>query len=353
MEPQDRKPRIIDIALQAGVGTATVDRVLNGREGVKPKTVEKVLEAARFLAESGGRPRVLAPRAEDLRLRALIGGRPGFANELLGQALRESARASGTPLQLEFVCRTDPAALAARLRACREDSIGGVIVQPVEHPFVRDAIAELIADGIQVVTVLSQMPGIDPLGHVGLDNRAAGRLAGQILGYLCGGRGTATIFHSNAIYRSHEEREAGLRSILREEFPQIEIVETISTDDDPALCFRQASDVLGRRPDLSAIVNLAAGNRGIERALLDAGRARSVQFVAFNLTPLSRNALIERSINAVIHQDMTRIAQEAIGAICTGHQGRPLPHVTIPCELILRENLRDIAAGPRHPDASI
>lgn len=352
MIPQDSKPRILDIALQAGVSTATVDRVLNGRAGVRPKTVHKVHEAARFLAETGGRPRVLAPRSEGLALRAFLGGRPGFANELLGQALRDTARSRATPLQLEFVCRTNPAALAAQLRACRDDGTGGVIVQPVEHPFVRDAISDLVAQGIQVVTVLSQMPGIDHLGHVGLDNRAAGRLAGQILGYLCAGRGTAAIFHSNAIYRSHEDREAGLRSILREEFPQLEIIETLSTDDDPALCLRQTADLLARRPELTAIVNLAAGNRGIERALLDAGRARTVQFIAFNLTPLSRNALIERSINAVIHQDMARIAAEAIAALCAGQHGHPLPHVTIPCELILRENLRDLRGAPASFDAS-
>ena len=43
------KARIIDIALQAGVSTATVDRVLNGRIGVRQKTVDRVHEAIRAL----------------------------------------------------------------------------------------------------------------------------------------------------------------------------------------------------------------------------------------------------------------------------------------------------------------
>ncbi|MCE5973080.1 LacI family DNA-binding transcriptional regulator [Sinirhodobacter sp. WL0062] len=340
-EHQNYKPRIADIALQAGVGTATVDRVLNNRPGVKEKTVQKVMAAARFLEQSGGRPRVIAPTAAGLNLRAFLGGAPGFANEILGRALRESARMHGVPLALDFVKRTDPMALAAQLRGCLEDGTSGVIVQAVEHPFVRDAIAELITRGLHVTSVLTQMPGLDGLGYIGLDNRAAGRLAGQILGLLCGGKGEIAVFHSDAIYRSHEEREAGLRSVLREDFPDIRIVETISTDDNPNECFRRAQQVLSKHPDLTGLVNLAAGNRGIERALLDSGRATELTFVAFNLTPLSRKALVERTMDAVIHQDMTRIAEEAVTAQIAAHQGKVLPGKMIPTELILRENLKD------------
>ena len=43
------KPTFSDIAKQAGVGTATVERVLNGRGGVRPVTAEKVVAAARAL----------------------------------------------------------------------------------------------------------------------------------------------------------------------------------------------------------------------------------------------------------------------------------------------------------------
>ena len=43
------KPTFSDIARQAGVGTATVERVLNGRGGVRPATAAKVIAAARAL----------------------------------------------------------------------------------------------------------------------------------------------------------------------------------------------------------------------------------------------------------------------------------------------------------------
>ena len=44
--------RIIDIELQAGVNTATIDRVLHGRAGVRKSTVDRVTEAVRWLENS-------------------------------------------------------------------------------------------------------------------------------------------------------------------------------------------------------------------------------------------------------------------------------------------------------------
>lgn len=44
-----KKVRIVDIAKQAGVGTATVERVMNRRDGVSAKTTSKVFVAAKIL----------------------------------------------------------------------------------------------------------------------------------------------------------------------------------------------------------------------------------------------------------------------------------------------------------------
>ena len=49
MEPKSKNNRFEDIARHAGVGTATVDRVLNERGGVSLKTMKKVLDSARTL----------------------------------------------------------------------------------------------------------------------------------------------------------------------------------------------------------------------------------------------------------------------------------------------------------------
>lgn len=333
-------PRILDIALLAGVGTATVDRVLNGRAGVRPATIERVLAARDALTETGGRPTVLPPLVQGLRLRILLGGPPGFANDILIKHLRTAARNAAVLPLAEFVPRTNPVALADALDTCLRDGCDGVVVQPVEHPLVRDAIARLIDAGIFVTAVLTDLPGMTGLNYLGLDNRAAGQTAGRMLGLMCGGVGEVALYCTETLYRSHEERESGLRQILRSAFPRLEPVEVLASHDNPQVCHDLTRDLLRRRPGLVGICNVAAGNRGIERALLDANRARDVIFVAFNLTPLSRQALIAGTMDAVIHQDMARIANGAIAALIAHHLSQPVILPEIPTEILLRENLR-------------
>src|SRR4051794_41617859 len=54
-----RGPTILEIARVSGVGTATVDRVLNGRGGVREATRSKVLAAVDAL-NGGARPQPVA-----------------------------------------------------------------------------------------------------------------------------------------------------------------------------------------------------------------------------------------------------------------------------------------------------
>ena len=339
------KPRIVDIALHAGVGTATVDRVLNGRPGVKPATAERVLAAARWLDESGARPRMQPMAPPGLTFRAVLGGPPGFANEILMRDLRTAGRSLGLNLRGDFIRRTDAQALAGALEACLGDGTAAVIVQAVEHPMVRDAVQRLLEKQIPVVSVLTPLPGIDGLDFVGLDNRAAGRTAGKMLGLLCHGQGDIVVFYTESLYRSLEERESGLRSLLRDNFPAMTLVETISTYDTPETCYTATRDLLARRPSLAGICNLAAGNRGIERAVNDAGRNGDLAYVAFNLTPQTRHALIGGTLGAVVHQDMGRIARAAVQALLD-RLGGITPHIApIAAEIILAENLREIGAG--------
>src|SRR5918993_5759175 len=65
--PVSRRTTIVDIARLADVSTATVDRVLNGRQGVKATTVKRVMKAAAelgYVDDSDERIRDLRPLAQ-------------------------------------------------------------------------------------------------------------------------------------------------------------------------------------------------------------------------------------------------------------------------------------------------
>src|SRR5690349_20545504 len=62
-----RRATIVDIARHASVSTATVDRALNGRQGVKTATIKRVMKAAAelgYVDESDKRVRDVRPLAQ-------------------------------------------------------------------------------------------------------------------------------------------------------------------------------------------------------------------------------------------------------------------------------------------------
>lgn len=331
--------RIIDIALQAGVSTATVDRVLNERPGVRAKTIDRVHTAIRSLGSANQRPKILPSVTADIVIDAIIAGDAGFANDRLARELVRVGRERGVRLRSSYPKRLDPFALAEALRLARKRRGSGLIVQALDHPLVRDAITEIAEAGIPVVAVMTSLPGAPVLGYTGLDNRAAGRSAGLLMGRLIREPGDIAIFLGGTIYRSHEEREIGFRSVLREDFPGLDILTPFQGFDDPERNYRAAREIL-KRDTLRGIYNLGSGNRGIEKAVLESGRQADITYIAFNLTPLTRQALLNGVIDAVIHQDMARQADMAIGALIDHLTNRPARFSELPVEIVMRENIR-------------
>lgn len=339
MEPKN-KARIIDIALQAGVGTATVDRVLNGRPGVRQKTIDRVKDAARQLEKAPVRPAVIPSIAADMNVDVIIAGNSGFANDILAQALRRIGKEHGLELRSNYPHRMNPLALVAALEQSLERGSSGLIVQPLEHPAVREVIGRFIGQGIPVVSILTDLPDMETLGYSGLDNRAAGRTAGLLMGRLSGKKGKVAVFWGGQLYRSHEEREMGFRTVLREEYPELSILEVVQGQDDPEKNYRAAKQLLASHKDLRGIYCIGGGNRGIEKAMLESGRKDEVIYIAQNLTALTRQCLLSGVMDAVVHQDMVRVADAAIKAIIDHSIARPVAIERVPVEIVMRENLR-------------
>ncbi len=334
------KARIIDIALQAGLSTATVDRVLNDRPGVRQKTVDRVMDAVKLLEKAVSRPAIIPSIAADLTLDVIIAGNAGFANENLARELRRVAKQRGIELRMTYPQRMNPRALLEALESCLQFGSSGLIVQPLEHPEVREAINGLAAQETPVVNVLTDLPGTETLGYAGLDNRAAGRTAGLLMGRLCRRPGKIAVFWGGELYRSHEEREMGFRTLLREAYPELSVVEMVQGRDDPEKNYRIAKRLLSVQEDLCGIYSIGSGNRGIEKAMLESGRKDEVTYLAQNLTPLTKQCLLSGVMDAVVHQDMARVAEAAIGAIIDHSVGRPVSIERVPVEIIMRENLR-------------
>lgn len=333
---------ILDIAREAGVSPATVDRVLNNRPGVKLRTKQAVLAAAQKLDYSaeteGGAPAVSQAK---IRLHfALPAGSNAFITTFRKQI--ESLASSRPELDVTVLMIEgfSPGSLARTLREL-EGHTDGVGVIALDHPTVREAIRALAASGVKIATVVSDISHVPRTAYIGIDNRAAGRLAGYLLSRFIGSRPNAKValLAGSLSYRGHEEREMGFRHILAEEFPSIEIVEMREMLDDQERAYSEASALLDRHPDLAGIYNVGAGSMGIGQALKIRNLGSSIIFVGHDATEDTKSLLLDGTMDAVIDQNPRVEARESLNILT--HAVRGLPYEGHPprLQVIFKENI--------------
>jgi LacI family transcriptional regulator len=334
---------VTDVARLAGVSTATVDRVLNQRPGVRPVTVQRVLAAARDLgyvvegslpvgAQTPMRLAVLLPAGTN-RFLGLVGSQVVGAQDRLA-AFNMRARVS-------FIDSFKPELLARELRALGKD-MDGIAFMALEHPLVREAVDALAEKGVPAVTLISDVAHSRRVAYVGLDNRAAGRTACDLIARFIGKRPAKVAMIAGSLsYRAHEERELGFLQLLQERFPDMEVVGLREGHDDEAKTYRQAKAILASHPDLAGIYNIGGGPAGIARALGETGRRRDIVFVGHGLTTETRDLLIDGTMDAVITQSPQSMLMDCIAIFSNVRAGRPAtegierPRV----EIVFRENL--------------
>ncbi|TAN15816.1 MAG: LacI family DNA-binding transcriptional regulator [Rhizobiaceae bacterium] len=335
---------LVDIARSAGVSSATVDRVLNNRPGVRERTREVVLEAAQKLGYLPERTGAAGRSGAALRLNFLLpSGTNTFIREL-HQRLEEHGRLRpDLEVHVELIEGFNPVSLATSLQRLDEGTAGvGVIA--LDHPTVREAIRGLAARNIKVVTLASDILHVPRVAYVGIDNRAAGRLAGYILGRFLGNQMPRKIalFAGSLSYRGHEEREMGFRHIVTDEFSNLEIVELREVLDDHEKAFTEATNLLNRYTDLAGIYNIGAGNRGISRALRKSGRASDIVFVGHELTGDNKAFLLDGTMDAIIDQNPRVEAREAINILSSSIWGQPIHSHPPRLEVVFRENIPEL-----------
>ena len=256
-----RPSRIIDIAQAAGVGTATVDRVLNGRTGVTPATAERVRHAMNMLSKEGGDAPTTG-RNPGFRFDVILPGHAGPSTDHLAQALQAAGEARGASVTCAFVEKMNPRALADALTAIVRRGSAGIAFQALDHPLVREAVVRLAEQDIPALALMSDLGGSGVFGFVGADNRAAGRTAGFLMGRFASAPGKVAVLWGGQMYRSHEEREIGFRTVVRSEFPHLTVLDLMSGRDDSDGNFREVRAVLAAHDDLVGIYSVGGGNRG-------------------------------------------------------------------------------------------
>jgi LacI family transcriptional regulator len=340
----NKRATVHDVARMAGVSLATVDRVLNGRPGVRPQTAEKVDLAIRSLEFRRDLSASLLARARDLRVAFLIPDGGNAFMESLTAAIARRVRATRNDrvsLTTTPYHALDSAALIAALEALDPRATDCAVIVATDNPAVTRAVDAATRRGIAIMTLVSDLPSSSRLHFIGVDNQAAGRTAASLMGRFIHSGKIGLVVGSLSL-RDHRERYEGFAAVAAAEFAGLELVGPVEGLDDDTATETATAKLLREDPDLSGLYSMGAGNAGLLAALSRARHPTHFRVIVHELSDSTRAGLKAGTVDVVLDQNPDG---EIRAAIAAARQVALSPDAEIHSEpieigIFLRDNLR-------------
>lgn len=298
-----RRVSIAEIVQHTGLSRATVDRVMNGRGRVHPRTREVVEEALKTLRTPAPSTTIARPVA-DIVLRV---GR-GMTSQL-----KSAWDKSGANGAFQDMYQANEAEMLDAIAGLCDDVSRPLIITAKNTQRLTDLLREARARGKRIVTLVSDLAHDSRDCFVGIDNRAAGQTAAFLIGRTIGDRPcTAAVVVGDIAFRCHEDREIGFRTGLRANFPKVALSGEAQGEDSPVVTREAVLRLLREQPALGAIYNIGGGNMGLVEAIRESGRAADLLVVAHEVNRITVPLLREGQLDFVIAGDPAAQLAEAI-----------------------------------------
>ena len=318
---------IKEVALQAGVSTATVDRVLNEREHVREHTRRRVLNAIKELERQQFQ---LAATGRKLVVDVVVEAPRRFSEEVRRALEAELPGLRPAVFRPRFLLRetTSNEEMIDALKAIGRSGTHGVFLKARDVPEICEAIADLHHRGIPVVTLFTDIPLSARIAYAGLDNRVAGATAAYLVAQWLGRQaGSVLVTMSNERFRGEEEREISFRRALRTRCPQLTLVDASGGQglDDPTE--ERVRQAIATQQKILAVYSMGGGNAAILRAL-HAMRQHPKVFIGHDLDCDNLQLLRQEQLTAVLHHDLRQDMRSACQRIMCHHKLLPASAMT-------------------------
>ncbi len=286
------------ISEESGYGTATVDRVLNNRSGVSKKTKDKILKILNNL-QNGNQ--------NDNKKNILICCQSGPSyNKTLEETLDRVNSKNKNKFNLikNFIAAKDFKPYKFIKVLNNTEKFDAVIIVSQEDQNINNEITKIINEDKPVVTLTTDLPNSNRTCYIGSNQSNAGSAAAQIIGKNIRKKIGSILMVMSMPYRCQQERELGFRKVLRSEFPNLKIKESVFNLDTSEESYKYVKKYIKENGAPLGIYNIAGGNLGVAKAINEMNLKEDIIFIGHELNKNSRNLLENNKMDFVIGHDV-------------------------------------------------
>ncbi len=261
---------------------------------------------------------------------SLLTQRHQFYRDLVA-ALEEEAPKHGLTLRIQYA-EFDGQKQINQIETFVRQGVDAIIVSPKDSAGITPAVNDARAKGIPVFTADIAAQNADVVCHVASDNVQGGRILGEYLGKLLGGKGKVAII-DNPEVTSVQDRTRGFEEALAK-FPEMAIVQRAPGGGVRDKAMAAAQNVLQANPGLNAIFGINDDSAlGALAAVESAGLQDTITIVGYDGTPEAREAILAgKALKADTVQFPREIGKKTIETIAAFLAGEDVPKV-VPVEV--------------------
>ncbi len=310
------RPTIKDVAKAAGVGSATVDRVLNGRGTVREETMRRVAEAAHRIGYHATAliDQRLNPSVPEMTFGFVLNKSKqqfyqNFATEI-ERAVAARGDIRGRAI-IRFASSQSPSAFVDEFSDL-SNRVDALASSAVNHQSISQEVQRLKDRGIPTFALLNDFAQGIRENYLGMNNMQVGRLAGWMATTAAQSPGKLGVFVGGNRWHGHELRETGFRSYVRSSAPDFTVLDTMVNLETRQLTYEATLDLVARHPDLRGLYVAGGGMEGAIAALREVVQPGQVALIVNELTEISRAALMEGYATMVISTPLDELCRDMV-----------------------------------------
>ncbi|MBM4467634.1 MAG: D-ribose ABC transporter substrate-binding protein, partial [Chloroflexi bacterium] len=216
-----------------------------------------------------------------------------------------------------------------------------LLINPTDAEAVVPSIEKANVAGIPVFTVDRATAGGTIVSHIASDNVAGGKMAGEELARLLGGKGKVVELEGITGTSSARERGQGFNEVIKG-YPGIEVVARQTADYDRAKGLMVFENILAAQPNIAGV--FAHNDQmilGAIEAAEAAGRTKEIVFVGFDAIDDAVAAVKAGKLAATIAQQPAEMGRLSVEFAAKYLRGETVDkYVPVPLSLVTPETVK-------------